>query len=158
MEYWISKIPCLGCWEWWEIALGISNLIVAAGWYFHNLGKSTQLEQMSIINDLKDIRKITAEYHYKIQDPETEKVDFKKAHQEQTDVSIPDLNFLLKQHKEWVVIDKTTPVGKRWLAMSLEADRSIQLIREHGLKKAREHKKKKDLLPNPASRFWENQL
>ena len=147
----------MACWEWWEIALGISNLIVAAGWYFHNLGKSTQLEQVFIINDLKDIRRVTAQYHYEIQDPETGKVDFKKAHEKQTDVSIPDLNSLLIKHQEWLVIDKATPPNKRWLAYSLEADSSIQLIREHGFEKAREHKKKKDPPQKPASRFWENQ-
>lgn len=57
---------------------------------------------MSTINDLKDIRKITAEYHYKTQDPKTGAVDYRKAHEEQTDVSMPDLDFLLNKYQKWL--------------------------------------------------------
>lgn len=151
-------MPCLACWEWWDLA--VATVSALGGWLLHKFTLKKEFETLQteiLIKELRDIRTVTAQYHYEIQDPETGKVDMRKAHEKQTDVSMPDLNSLLIKHWEWVVIDKATPPNKRWLAYSLEADSSIQLIREHGLEKAREHKKKRDPLPNPASRFWENQ-
>ena len=139
MECWISKIPCLACWEWWGVVMGVASFIggVIADKLF--LGKKIDKligpSDTVVINDLKEFEEAMARW---------EKEQNSKGQFSPAKGSMEDYKFVFtvldlreKYWEDWLSIDESIPFEKHARKIREEAIKSISLIRQYGYKKAK---------------------
>ena len=146
---WISEIPCIACWEWWEVILGLSSIAISiSGYLWRNYTAEGQMDEIKshhTINDLKfieDYMDWLEEGHIRpdgdIDLVGTKWTDAKKLSRTQT---------LIAKHLDWFSSIDDIPREKRVSIISLQASESIDLITRYGYKKALKIRKRE--LENP---------
>lgn len=145
MECWISKMACLACWEWWDIALAGFSFIggFIADKFFvgrkidqlrtEQREKDTEQRERTTLEDLSRIKEVLEKW-MNLRDPDTGKTDWRQTPVE----DVYELSGLFAKHKgDWFSADE--PLAKKILAQVRVSLRDIHL---HGYKKAKEMRKK----------------
>lgn len=156
MECWISKISCLACWEWWDLAVATVSAITA--WFttkFFLGRKIERLEERNTIKDFERFQEITNKWEA-ARDPKTGIMDRRTMSLDE----VYEFIAFSRKYEDWLYLphEKTSFL---WTT-SKRATWALRLIRLHGDKAAKKLIRKElyEEIENEKSRVkrwpWEN--
>lgn len=149
MECWFSKIPCIACWEWWDIA--VASISALTAWFTTKffLGKKidenvNEIKARYTIDDLKFVEDYMDWWEENQKpDDDVEFIDKKWSDAKK----LFDAQTLIGKHVDWFSSVNDMPRETRASIISSQASESIDLIRKHGYKKALEIRKRELVTP-----------
>ncbi len=139
MENWLSKISCLACWEWWEVALAIAS--GGIGWFLRKITSDRKLDAIldkHIIDDLE----LIAEYMDWWADNQRPdgKIDFIEKGRKDVE-KLLNIQTLMGKYSDWILTEGM-PEEKRAMIIRSDALDSIDAIRRCGHREAKKIRKK----------------